>query len=202
LEWGEVATELIREGVAYGGIRAFLSVHLAGARLNIQVDVGFGDAITPGAVEKEWRELLDFPSARLLVYTPETVIAEKLEAAVLLGMDNSRMKDFYDLHWLLSHLTFEGKVLIEAVTNTFARRRTEIPKEPPLAFTEEFYTDAQKLVQWQAFLRKGNLPVKELQDVLKEISNFLLPVLEKKVSSHIWTPEEHWHQNTKLNETN
>jgi hypothetical protein len=108
--------------------RAKVEVHLAGARLSIQIDVGFGDDITPGAVEKEWHELLPFPRARLLVYPPETVIAEKLEAVVTLGMDNSRMKDFYDLHWLQAHVPFEGDVLTEAVINTFKRRGTQIPR--------------------------------------------------------------------------
>ena len=138
LEWGEIAVAPIRDDVTYGGVRANLAVHLAGARLSLQIDVGFGDAITPGAVEKEWHELLDFPSASLLVYPPETVVAEKLEAAVSLGIDNSRMKDFYDLHWLQAHLSFDGNILTEAVSNTFARRDTAVPDKVPIALTAEW----------------------------------------------------------------
>lgn len=85
LEWGKVAVAPIRDDVVYGGVRATLPVYLAGARLSLQIDVGFGDAITPGAVEREWHELLDFPSASLFVYPPETVVAEKLEASVSSG---------------------------------------------------------------------------------------------------------------------
>jgi len=192
LDWGEVATAPIRNNVSYGGVRASLPVHLAGARLSLQIDVGFGDAITPRAVEKEWHELLPFPSARLLTYPPETVIAEKLEAAVSLGISNSRMKDFYDLHWLQSHLNFNGKVLTEAVTNTFTRRGTSIPTKAPLAFTTEFSSDEQKVQQWAAFLRKGKLPAIELGDVITDISHFLLPILTQQASDNFWTPAEKW----------
>lgn len=192
LEWGEVAVSSIRDDMAYGGVRAKVEVHLAGARLSIQIDVGFGDDITPGAVEKEWHELLPFPSARLLVYPPETVIAEKLEAAVKLGIDNSRMKDFYDLHWLQSHLPFEGKILTEAVINTFARRGTAIPQELPIALTDAFGTDKQKLLQWNAFLRKGKLANVELSDVINDIAKFLLPVLQKQVANRIRTSNGNW----------
>ena len=100
LEWTHIKTGPIREDAAYGGVRAVLTAHLAGARLNLLIDVGFGDTITPTAIEAEWLNLLDFPVARLLIYPPETVIAEKLEAAVQLDINNSRMKDFYDLNWL------------------------------------------------------------------------------------------------------
>ncbi|MDF1826442.1 MAG: nucleotidyl transferase AbiEii/AbiGii toxin family protein [Verrucomicrobiales bacterium] len=197
LEWGEVTVSPIRDEVAYGGFRARVNVDLAGARLSIQIDVGFGDAITPEATEKEWHELLPFPSARLLVYPPETVVAEKLEAAVSLGTDNSRMKDFYDLHWLQSHLNFNGAVMTEAIANTFARRGTEVPGEPPIAFTNEFYHDEQKLVQWNAFLRKGKLEAGVLEEVMKDISRFLLPVLADKVSDQVWTPPGKWTSTSK-----
>jgi len=196
LVWGEITTETIRKDVAYGGIRATLPVDLAGARLSIQIDVGFGDAITPGAVEKEWRELLHFPSARLLVYPPESVIAEKLQAAVSLGINNSRMKDFYDLHWLLTNLNFNGKILTEAVRNTFTRRATAMPKEAPIAFTNEFSANEQKIVQWNAFLRKGRLPSLKLDEVIKAISHFLLPIIKQQVSNCVWSPSNHWQEDS------
>jgi hypothetical protein len=196
LEWGEVAVAPIRDDVSYGGVRATLLVHLAGARISIQIDVGFGDAITPGAVEKEWHELLDFPSASLLVYPPETVVAEKLEAAVSLGISNSRMKDFYDLHWLQAHLSFDGKILTEAVSNTFARRDTAIPDQAPIALTAEFSSDEEKNLQWSAFVRKGRLPPVELAEVITDLSNFLLPILTNQASNHLWMPTGHWQEGT------
>jgi len=125
-----VKTGLIRDDLAYGGVRAVLTAYLAGARFFLQIDVGFGDVITPEAVEAEWPELLDFPGARLLIYPPETVVAEKLEAAVALGLDNSRMKDFFDLHWLSRNQTFDGTLLIKSLHATFERRATAIPANP------------------------------------------------------------------------
>ena len=197
LEWREVAVTPIRDVVEYGGIRAKVDVRLAGARLVVQIDVGFGDAITPQAVEMEWHELLDFPSANLLVYPPETVVAEKLEAAVSLGIDNSRMKDFYDLHWFQGHQNFDGKILSEAVAKTFKRRATAIPDTVPVPFTEDFSSDAQKLEQWSAFLRKGKLQHVELPVVLAGIAAFLLPVLQKQVSDQVWTPSGKWNSTSK-----
>lgn len=192
LEWGDITVTPIRDDVVYGGVRARVNVRLARAQLSIQIDVGFGDAITPGALEEDWHELLPFPSARLLVYPPETVIAEKLEAAVSLGIDNSRMKDFYDLHWLQSHLSFDGNVLTEAVINTFARRETTVPAHPPIAFTAAFFDDEQKLLQWNAFLRKGGLSSTALETMICELSEFLLPVLGEDVSDRRWVPLRGW----------
>jgi len=156
LEWGKVTVNPIRDEMDYGGVRAIIKVHLAGACLSIQIDVGFGDAITPKAIEKEWYELLPFPSARLLVYPPETVIAEKVEAAVSLGMNNSRMKDFYDLHWLQSHLNFDGKILTKA------------------------------------FTRKVKLESNAFEDVMINISRFILPLFNNQVANKTWTPSKHW----------
>lgn len=197
LEWGAVTVAPIRDDLEYGGIRAKLYVQLSGARLSIQIDIGFGDAITPNAVEQEWPELLPFPSARLLVYPPETVIAEKLEATVSLGIDNSRMKDFYDFHWLQSHFDFAGIDLIDALINTFARRKIEIPETHPLALTKEFFTDQQKLIQWNAFVRKGKLNLLPLDQVILDLESFLFPVIRKEVTNHHWTPSEGWQPNTK-----
>lgn len=194
IEWGEVTVSSIRDDVSYGGVRAKVNAELAGARLVIQVDVEFGDAITPQPLEKEWHELLAFPSANLLVYPPETVIAEKLEAAVSLGVDNSRMKDLFDLHWLQSHFNFHGEVLTQAVIKTFARRETEIPQNAPLALSAEFSNDEQKQIQWTAFLRKGKLASQSLEDVINGLSVFLLPVIRKEVNHHHWTPSSGWLQ--------
>jgi Nucleotidyl transferase AbiEii toxin, Type IV TA system len=115
LIWGTVHASPIREDQNYGGVRITVKVTLAGAIIPAQIDVGFGDAITPAPVEMNWQELLGFPEARLLAYPPETVIAEKLHAAVELGLANSRMKDFYDLYWLCRNMEFSSAVLSSAV---------------------------------------------------------------------------------------
>lgn len=192
LEWGEVKTGSIRDDLVYGGVRAVLSARLAGARISLQIDVGFGDAITPGAVEAEWQELLDFPPARLLIYPPETVVAEKLEAAVSLGLDNSRMKDFFDLYWLSQHQKFKGDLLIESVQATFARRNTPLPRKSPIALTETFSNDAGKILQWNAFRRKGKLSAPDLADVIGRVAAFLQPILTGEAEGQVWSLEIGW----------
>lgn len=192
LEWGGIQATPIREDLAYGGVRAVLAAHLAGARLSLQVDVGFGDAITPKAEEAEWQELLDVPAARLLIYPAETVVAEKLEAAITLGWANSRMKDLFDLHWLSAHQSFAGDLLIESVQATFARRETAFPEGLPPALTEAFATDATKQVQWKAFLRKNRLDGSPFEEIIARLSAFLVPVLTGKAKGRTWKPEIGW----------
>lgn len=192
LSWENIRAAAIRDENSYGGVRVLIACQLGKVKIPLQFDIGFGDIITPGVRVQEWAGPLDYPGVSLTTYPMETVVAEKLEAAVSLGINNSRMKDFFDLHWLQSQLEFDGKILTEAVTSTFDRRGTEISAGVPVAFTEEFSSDPQKLEQWSAFIRKGKLPRMELSVVLAHIAEFLLPVLQKDVSNHLWTPENHW----------
>ena len=192
LSWDNIRAAAIRDENSYGGVRVLITCQLGKVRIPLQFDIGFGDIITPGVRMRKWPTVLDYQEVPLTTYPMETVVAEKLEAAVALGINNSRMKDFYDLHWLQSHLSFEGDVLAEAVINTFARRSTPIPKGSPVPFTAEFSSDAQKIEQWSAFLRKGKLPNLELSHVMAGIARFLLPVLHQEVSKLAWTPKGHW----------
>ncbi|NOX98610.1 MAG: nucleotidyl transferase AbiEii/AbiGii toxin family protein [Verrucomicrobia bacterium] len=192
IEWEEVKTGPIRADMDYGGVRANLLVSLAGARVSLQIDVGFGDVVSPEPQKSEWRSLLDFPSVNLLAYPPETVIAEKLEAAVTLQLSNSRMKDFYDLYWLSQHMSFDRAVLSGAIAATFARRGTELPEEAPLALTSEFASDPGKNTQWKAFLRKGKLEAPTFPEIIPRLAGFLMPVIENKGVQQKWEPGRGW----------
>lgn len=194
LLWGNVTTAPIRDDMDYGGVRANLKATLAGARIPLQVDIGFGDVITPKPIENQWEGLLNFPAASLLVYPPETVIAEKLEAAVTLGIRNSRMKDFFDLHWLSNHQVFDRATLTEAVRATFARRGSSFPDSAPLALTSEFAEDPAKNVQWNAFVRKGSLTAPVFPDTIARLADFLMPVIDpgRSASANQWRPSEGW----------
>jgi hypothetical protein len=108
----------IRDEAEYAGVRVRTSATIAGARVPIQIDVGFGDAITPDALEIEYPALLDAPAPVLRAYPPETIVAEKTEAIVSLGVANSRMKDFYDLWMIAQTFAFEGRTLADAVRRT------------------------------------------------------------------------------------
>ena len=108
-------------------------------------------------MELDFPTVLDFPAPRLRAYPRETVVAEKLDAMVQLGMANTRMKDFYDLALLARDFEFEGSLLVRSIRNTFERRRTQLPNEPPVALTEVFSTDASKRSQWTGFIRKAGV---------------------------------------------
>jgi len=170
----------IREEQAYDGIRVTLVGMLHQARIPLQIDIGFGDAVTPEPERIEFPTLLDAPPPKLLAYPRYTMVAEKVEAMVRLGMANSRMKDFYDL-WMMSRLfKFDGRTLCNAIRNTFKRRSTLLPDRLPMAFTDEFSKDTQKQAQWQAFVRKSK-PEKvsgDFDDIIDDLRIFLMPVLE------------------------
>lgn len=144
----------IREEALYSGIRAVVPGHLSGARFKVQVDIGMGDSVVPEPVDREISSLLDLPTSAMRTYAKETVVAEKLEALVILGMTTSRMKDLYDLDLLRRAFEFDD-VLVESVRSTFARRGTAIPKILPVGLSDEFAEDQMKQVQWHAFLRKS-----------------------------------------------
>jgi len=178
----------IREDQSYGGIRATLTARVATARVRVQIDVGFGDAITPAAEAIDIPVLLDFPTPTLRVYPRETVVAEKLDAMVQLGLANSRMKDFFDLAVLARQFPFDGAVLVAAVKATFRRRKTPITVAVPVALSAEFANDRGKAAQWRAFLSKtGASTETTLPEVVAEIATFLLEVIEAARSDTAWT---------------
>ncbi|TAL84972.1 MAG: nucleotidyl transferase AbiEii/AbiGii toxin family protein [Rhodanobacter sp.] len=160
----------IREQARYDGLRAELLGWLGTARCNVQLDVGFGDAVTPAAQEMDYPTLLaDVPAPHLRVYPRETVLAEKLEAMIVLGMRNSRMKDYFDVWVLLRQGGFDPAVLAHAIHATCTRRETALPEGWPTGLADEFATDAMKLAQWQAFLRKNQLAAPALAELIGEL---------------------------------
>jgi hypothetical protein len=166
---------LIREAMEYGGLRLRTTAAVAGARTNIVVDIGFGDATEPGIEEVDLPVLLGQPAPRLKAYARETVIAEKFQAMVSLGLANSRYKDFYDL-WMLSQAyTFEDDRLARAIRATFERRRTEIPVIPPDALTPAFAGDPLKRQQWASYIEDLGSPGLDLSQVIAGLSAFLMP---------------------------
>lgn len=170
---------LIREDRVYEGVRITMAATLARARISLQVDVGFGDSVFPEPAAVEVPVLLDFPAPVLSAYAKETVVAEKLQAMVALGIINSRMKDFYDVWVLARDNAFDGPLLSEAIRRTFERRGSPLPTSPPVALTSEFSGDPAKTTQWRAFLRRGRLVAGEprLDEVIDLLAGFLLPVL-------------------------
>lgn len=188
----------IREENIYDGVRLTLRAMLGKARIPLQIDIGFGDVVTPEPELIEYPAMLGLPAPHLRAYCRETVIAEKFHALVDLGLRNTRLKDFYDLWVLAGKYAFDGAVFAETLRAIFARRRTPLPAEIPLGLTAEFADAPRKQQQWQAFLRRGKLragtlPLSEVVDVLQ---GFLLPPLqaarEGKPFSQQWRAGGPW----------
>ena len=194
LEWTPVQAVPIREDNIYGGVRIKFFALLKRVKIPVQVDVGFGDSVTPEAMTAEWQMPFDYPPVPIRVYCPETSIAEKLQAAVVLETGNSRLKDFFDLYWLGQNMEFDGDVLREAIVATFEYRNTPLPKTEVTAFTETFYGRPDKNEQWKAFVRKSNLDVPDLMDVIEQIACFLNPVLFEDIQGQKWNSKDGWLQ--------
>ena len=176
-----MATSLaeIRKEAHYAGVRVTLLGVIDGARCQIQIDIGFGDAVTPGPEAVEYPVILQgFEPPQLRVYPRYTVVAEKLEALSSLGIANSRMKDYFDLWILARHTDFDGDILRQAVQATFNCRKTALTGQAPFGLTDAFAQDTQKQVQWQAFLRKNKLEALTLDEVVSALATFLLPVIK------------------------
>lgn len=192
-----VAGEAIKEDADYSGVRVTFLVTLQNARMSMQIDMGFGDVVTPAAAPTTYPVLLDFEAPRLLGYPRETVVAEKFEAMTKLGLLNSRMKDFYDLWVLRQRFDFDGITLATAIRRTFANRGTAAVGQPT-ALTPTFGGDAAKQTQWQGFLRKTRLDdvPTSLQSVIDELVLFLVPVAKAvetgSTFNRVWTAPGPW----------
>ena len=194
-----VSAAPIRETNAYHGVRIRLGATLSGAKIPLQVDVGFGDAIVPDPQEIAFPTLLEFPAPTVRAYPIYTVISEKLQALTVLGMANSRMKDYYDLWTFATRAEIRGSILVAAIQATFERRGTPIPKEVPMGLTTDFAVDREKSRQWKAFTEKmeTNPLNPALDEVVGVLREFLYPALGAARSSgdefdRLWQPGGPW----------
>lgn len=175
-----VVPEEIRKDAGYGGARILISGELAKARCKTQIDIGFGDAVTPGPIEATYPVLLgDLPAPRLRTYPVYTVVAEKLHAIALLGMTNSRAKDYLDLSVLLTRETLDIDLLAQAIKATFERRGMAVPAALPVGLTDEFASDASRQALWLAFLKKNELASEPLADTVERLRSALGPALHR-----------------------
>lgn len=177
-----VMVEDIRKETGYGGVRVVIAGELAKARCKTQIDVGFGDAVTPAPVDAVYPVLLpDLPAPRLRTYPKYTVIAEKLHAIALLGMTNSRLKDYFDLSVLLARETLNPHGLAQAIQATFERRGMAVPQALPVGLTDEFAHDASRQAMWLTFLKRNELPPVPLPAVVSQLRVALVPAWDAVV---------------------
>ena len=190
--------EAIRAEDEYAGTRVELPARCGTARLTLQIDMGLGDSVWPSPQPCAYPALLDFPSPTVLAYPPEAVIAEKLEAIVVLGDRNSRIKDFFDLRHLASRFEFDRATLVEALRRTFARRHTPVPEEEPIGLTDAYWENVSRAPQVRAFARRAGLTVgpDPGTEILSALRPFLLPVLDDLrravATPGTWAPGGPW----------
>lgn len=154
---GGIEAERIKEDAEYEGVRVWVPASLDGARVTMQIDVGFGDAVHPAPGEMSFPTLLPLDIPVIRAYPPEVVIAEKFQAMVALGIANSRMKDFFDIWTLATTHRFDVDRISQSIRTTFDRRGTQLPEIPPVALTNDFLLDAAKKAQWSGFCRRLGL---------------------------------------------
>lgn len=171
-----IRVEEIREPSEYAGVRVRLDGYLGTARIPLQVDIGFGDVVTPAPSRITYPTLLDLPAPELLAYPPATVVSEKFQAMVALGIANTRMKDFYDVWMLAQEIELDAAELADAIQATFDRRSTPLPDDLPIALREEYWDSRHR--EWDAFLRKNRLPEEvSLGEVGRRLIEFIEPAL-------------------------
>ncbi len=191
-----VTAEEIRNEASYTGIRVKLLGVLGQQRCPVQIDIGYGDAVTPAAEAADYPTLLDsFPAPRLRVYPRYTVVAEKLEAIITLGLVNTRMKDYFDLWVLSEYERFDYETLAAAIRATLRNRKTRTPQGIPLGLSDEFSAAPDKRRQWAAFLNKNRLVSPPLESVIERLREWLIPAMQDVGSyrGKSWSVTERWH---------
>ena len=181
----------IRQDQDYGGMRVRVLGTLGQAHLHLQVDVGFGDVITPEREEQDYPTLLELPVPRLWTYPRETLVAEKFEAMVSLGVTNTRVKDLWDVSCVARLFPFDGETLRTAIDETFRRRRTKLVDTRPLALLPRYYEDTVRGERWQTLQRQMGTGVDgpaRLVDAGEELRRFLGPVCDSLIEDSPFTP--------------
>lgn len=159
----------IREEMEYGGVRLRTTAYLERSRIPITIDVGFGDALATAAPSFAYPSLLGMESPRIRAYPPATVIAEKFQAMVALGVANGRMKDYFDLWAIPRALPIVDADLDAAIRATFARRGTGIPLDRPPSLSATFTGDEAKQRQWRAYAQSIELEGVTLEEVVEAV---------------------------------
>lgn len=168
--------ENIKEDADYQGVRVRVNCYLGHAIKTLQADIGFGDIIIPKAEEMEYPAILEMDYPDILTYSIESVIAEKFDAMITLAQVNSRMKDFYDIYIILNTREIDGRVLYEAIFETFQNRGTNLDINP-IIFSTLFFRDNTKQSQWKGFLKRvAKQEELEFEKVCTSIKVFLEPV--------------------------
>lgn len=193
-----LSLEPIRVEDEYGGTRITMHAYCGKARMPVQIDVGVGDAVFPAPQLRHYSTLLGMEEPEVFAYARETVIAEKLEAMIVLGDRNSRIKDFFDIRYLAENFEFDREMLSEAVRSTLSQRNTPIPADDPISLTAQYWENPMRPAQVRAFARRSGLTasVETGREILAAIRPFLLPILDDiragLTRHNTWRPGGPW----------
>lgn len=184
-----------RTGIVPGG-KIVMNAKVGTANVDLRVDVGFGNPVTPAVSWIDFPSLLSeiSPAPTTAAYPLETVIAEKLHAMAQFGVSNTRVKDYYDILMLSRRHRFEGDLLAEAVERTFAHQRRPI-EEDFTGLSPAFVRTAAPI--WKKFCAKlPSHPGIELEEAVREVSDFVSPVVENARTAardgSVWEPDSGW----------
>lgn len=197
-EASTIKAEPIRAQEKYSGIRVHLNANLSGARIPLQIDIGFGDSVDPPAEQVTFPTLLPFDGPQIRAYRKETQVAEKFHAMVERGLLNSRLKDYFDIMVLARTFSFDAATLWAAISSTFQLRETVLGSEIPMGLTQA-YAEKQRELHWKSFTRKKLPPdfeQVELPMVIEELREFLWTLCQRadseKPVSGDWPPGGPW----------
>lgn len=169
----------------YSGYRATFEANIFTAKLPIKIDFGFSDIILPKPMVLEYPILLKHPIFNIKGYTPETVVAEKLETIFRLGKTNSRMKDFYDIWVIFRQFKIDSEKLKKIIIEIFIHRNMDVSEYKPTVLFEILKFDKQTLERWKAFL----IVIDHEHVAFERVLDFILKKLNKlsieKSLSHI-----------------
>lgn len=172
----------IREEMEYGGVRLKTAAYLERTRIPVTIDIGFGDAMADAAQQLNYPTLLDLPAPHVRSYPPASVIAEKFQVMVALGVLNGRMKDYYDLWAIPRNLDIAPANLDAAIKVTFDRRNTAIPTGRPPGLSMEMVADETKQRQWRAYAASLELDGVSLESIIESVWGLVGPSCERLTS--------------------
>ena len=183
----------------YPGVNATCIAEIASSRTPISIDIAFGEAVYPPAMWSDYPTILGQAMPHIRVYPREVVIAEKAHAIVVLGLSNTRVKDFYDIWMIARSCTFDAQILVQTVSQTFERRQTNLPlSDVPSGLTRRFAENVARVAQWKRLRQqvKASFAPTNLEDLVDDVRLFLNPILLGKLTNETWNPASGWERSS------